>query len=445
MNLRKLGGCLASVAVLLVTQYALGQVEPQRQTNVVDSLVAWTGDYTVGSNSSANVLLVKTGGRLSNEKGFVGYLQGDSGNGAHVTGKDATWLNRGALVVGYRGDGNWFVVSNRGTVVSALATEAGSVGEGWDAGWIGFWSDNNQATVTGVGSAWRSRNICVGEWGKNNILTISDGAEVSNGDAWIGRDPGAENNRVLVTGTGTVWNNSGSLSVGTHGFGCRLDIRDGAKVFASTVVVGETFPPMSGNGHPAASVIEVDGGSLVVTNTQGNARLTLGQSTAQLVVKDGNVVADQIVVYPSELASYPQHGPNRITLSGGNLQSKSTTVAKGRFVVGNGQTTATFRMNGGSHVFADGLGVASNSTLTGTGTLTANLILDGAVVLEKGESVFNGDVTNNGRVEAGADTKVVFAGQVVNNGTIIAPKGKVRFAKGVKGAGSVVDSKGQAW
>ena len=59
--------------------------------------------------------------------------------------------------------------------------------------------------VTGTGSMWNvSGDFSVGNSSSGNNMTIANGGNVSNVSCWIGNWDGS-NNTVLVTGTGSLW------------------------------------------------------------------------------------------------------------------------------------------------------------------------------------------------------------------------------------------------
>src|SRR6185369_12432277 len=74
----------------------------------------------------------------------------------------------------------------------------------------------NTAVVTGPGSVWsNSAYMSVGESGRGNLLIVSNGGAVFNTDGFVGfYAPGALSNSVIVTGTNSLWKNSGALYVG---------------------------------------------------------------------------------------------------------------------------------------------------------------------------------------------------------------------------------------
>ena len=74
--------------------------------------------------------------------------------------------------------------------------------------------------------------IIVGTNGAFTLLVITNGATVTNssGNAIIGYNGAAQGNRVVVTGTGSIWNDSGEFHIGDGGSSNELDILNGGLV-----------------------------------------------------------------------------------------------------------------------------------------------------------------------------------------------------------------------
>ena len=118
-----------------------------------------------------------------------------------VSGAGSTWNSGGFLYVGDYGNG-MLNITGGGAVNSAY-------------GYIGYWSGvPGVMTVSGTGSTWNnSYALLVGNSG-SGTLTITGGGVVNNGGlGTIGNSPGSTG-MVIVSGTGSTWNNSGNLFVG---------------------------------------------------------------------------------------------------------------------------------------------------------------------------------------------------------------------------------------
>ncbi len=102
--------------------------------------------------------------------------------------------------------------------------------------------DNNTRRVYSGGVTDLGRSVYVGHNGTNNVLEINSGATVNDGSACIGHAAPADGNLALVTGRGSAWNHSGSLTVGKNGSYNRLLITSGGQVACSDAAIGENPP-----------------------------------------------------------------------------------------------------------------------------------------------------------------------------------------------------------
>jgi hypothetical protein len=95
---------------LLVATSASAQYTADYQTNIVSGVTSnWSGNYSVGYTNNADVLVIESGGVLSNEDGYVGgpefttnhvLILGGGNNVAVVSGTGSVWNNSGELYVG---------------------------------------------------------------------------------------------------------------------------------------------------------------------------------------------------------------------------------------------------------------------------------------------------------------------------------------------------------
>ena len=228
----------------------------------------FSGDFTVGANEQGT-LNISGGSDLSNTIGYIGYEAGSVGV-ATVTGSGSQWNNSGGLFLG----GSDTFVGGVGTLniqdsaqvnvgndlntlpgTALTVSDTGTNGNLWvgngstitndGAGFIGLSSDSTGvATVSGSGSQWNnSGSLSVGEAG-NGTLNIVDGGLVSNDVGFMGYLSGTTGT-ATVSGSGSQWNNSGSLSVGQIGNGT-LNIEAGGLVFNTDGYIGR-FSGSTGN------------------------------------------------------------------------------------------------------------------------------------------------------------------------------------------------------
>ena len=206
-----------------------------------NNVVTVTGTNSVWNNStnlaigyagSDNELVIANGGNVSSTTGFLGYNTDANGNGVTVTGVDSVWDNSGDIYIGYSGSGN-----------SVIIAPGSSFLQGVDAvnGWIGYntGANGNIISVSGTGSVWNSTgDVYVGNAGSSNTLTISDGGTVADAIGYIGYESGANYNLAEVALPGSVWNNSGAVTVGASGMNNELYISEGGVVFDTYGYIG---------------------------------------------------------------------------------------------------------------------------------------------------------------------------------------------------------------
>ena len=226
-----------------------------------------TLELRLGYLSAGNQLTVSNGATVQSTAGYVGNGWQAHDNVALVTGANSAWQNSGDFFVGNNGSSNQLVVAAGGSVGSANSYL------GYNPG-----ANFNTALVTGSNSSWNTGgNLVIGYYGTNNQLTIAAGASVNSVNAYLGFKNLANNNTVLVTDNGSVWNNNDSLQIGYNGWGALLTVSNGGTVSSGRLVVGS-------NG---VGGVVVDGGQLVATaapsiiGDSGNGSLTVHAGLAR--------------------------------------------------------------------------------------------------------------------------------------------------------------------
>jgi T5SS/PEP-CTERM-associated repeat protein len=238
------GGQLTNVAVGFVGRN--DNYNGNQNTMIVaDPGSAWqsTGALQIGDNTSSafNRLIISNGAVVSSVASTgnpaIGGL-GSFSNSVLVTGSGSVWTNSGAagLIIGNSGGENSLTISASGTVVST----GGNLSRNSQN------SRSNSVVVTDSGSVWNAAggSLYVGGAGSFNTLTISNGARVIDDGVSIGgvnaSDAGASDNSVLVTGSGSLWTNSGTVTVGHGGPRNRLTISAGGRVVSAGGFVSDS-------------------------------------------------------------------------------------------------------------------------------------------------------------------------------------------------------------
>lgn len=201
-------------------------------------------------------------------------------------------------------------------------------------------------------------DISIGRFGGATGLVFVAGGRLSasNQTVWVGR----EGVGTLVVSNGLVAADTMRVAVPpTNGSRGVVTLAGGVTILSSGFLLGD--------GSVSTGRVLVAGGALQVTNHDHDAQLEIASGT--LTLSHGTIAADQLV-----LTNNTAH----LQFTGGLLSSRATVVSNGAaFVVGDGVTPATFFLDGGVHVFADGLVLSANATLAGCGTVVGNIILNG--------------------------------------------------------------------
>jgi len=275
------------------------------------------GRIRIGNTGTNNQLRIINGGWLDSTSGFVGNKASASNNFALVEGANSVWNNSGTLYVGKDGSFNTLRIRQGGTVYSATGL-LGNVTN----------STGNVVLLQNANSAWViENNLQIGNKGGTNRLEISNGALVSNARGTIGQASTSTGNEILISGTGSRWENRSQLYVGFYGSENSLVVSNAALVSAESVYVGNK------NGANENKVL-LDGTQtrLFVTN---DFRFGAMGSTNQMLIANGARVengkgfigygnkahANQIVVSgPGSIWT------NRLNLTVGNKQDYNELV-----------------------------------------------------------------------------------------------------------------------
>jgi T5SS/PEP-CTERM-associated repeat protein len=232
-------------------QPAEGQYTSNYQTNTISGVTNyWAGDYVVGSNTLADALLIRNAGVLSNANGYVGYLPASSSNYVMVAGKNSVWNSATWLELGYAGPGNSLVISNGGCVVAADA----KVGDAST-------SCGNTALITGAGSVWNNSTCRIGDGGSSNRMIINKGGRVTSTFGYLGFFGSATGNTVWISDSNSVWDVSAvaaTLWAGFDGPGNSIVVTNGGQILGYWFYVGASS---SGN-----SVLVTSPGSSISVN-----------------------------------------------------------------------------------------------------------------------------------------------------------------------------------
>ena len=250
------------------------------QANLTNStLRATAGTITVtnggainlatGTVQNANVMNVQGSGISGN-----GALRNLSGNSVvtgavALTGNATVGVDAGALTLSN-------TLSGAGALTKVGAGTMVLVGANTYSGGTTI----SNGTVSLSGSArinHASADMIVG--GNNASLIITNGAAVSNRIGYIGYGPSDNSNSVLVSGAGSLWNNSSNVWIGYSGSVNTLTIRNGGRVNAKNLYLDADLS--------VSNLLVVDGGTQAV---DGDLYVGDNGDFNTMIVSNGGVV-----------------------------------------------------------------------------------------------------------------------------------------------------------
>ena len=355
---------------LSVTNGSTARLDIKRGTNVFNSGLIDARQLlltnSLGRFEFNGGTLITRGALVSNGVSFV---VGRTGVNPAIwdvrAGATNTFLDEN-LTIGLNASFNQLILTN-----GALLTNSSFVTLGQNVG-----ANSNNALIAGPGSqCLLGDGFIVGDSGSGNRLILSNGAALITASfSYLGFEFASSNNEAVVTGPGTSWTTvpDQSLFVGYRGRSSRLLVNDGGLVSSSTCIIGDSFPGSSNN------LIQVSGGTLRLQNLAG---------TGELDIRGGTNRFDAGVMEIDRLTITNTRGV--FEFNGGQLFCGNSLVNNGQlFRVGNGINAATLTLAGnGVHLFANGITVSSNATLTGNGTVGGPLTLSSGSQFSPGLSV----------------------------------------------------------
>ena len=216
-------------------------------------------------------------------------------------------------------------------------------------------------------------------------------------------DSDATNNALLITGGQFAATNDNSfvtrVTVNNGTFLARDMFLGNQKVGAFTMAGGVVALPGSFNGfivggNGGTGVVSQTGGQIILTNTDLNVGGLFSPAVGQLSISNGTTQTRQLYVGGQGdgngtvtlaggtliASNLDVNATSQVIFNSGSLQTRSSTVANNLpFVVGNGSSSATYQLLGGTNSFPKGLRIASNGMLTGTGTISGGVTNSGAI------------------------------------------------------------------
>jgi T5SS/PEP-CTERM-associated repeat protein len=389
----------------------------------------WSNSYslTVGGEGYQNQLTVSNSGKVYSTTGYIGYTDSSRNNTVLVTGVSSVWTNSGVLFVGYSGRFNRLTVSSGAKVYSTTGYVGCDGRESFNFCW-----DYNTGVVTGIGSLWNNSGVLyIGATSACNNLTISDAGVVMSAEAYIGYDRPGHDNSVLVTGSNSIWRNSGDIHVGYRGHDNQLTISGGGSVVNANGYVGHNAAYANPDYTPDAinSRVTVAGIGSVWSNT-GSVFLGVGSTNNSLTITNGGLVVSQ-----SGIAGISTNGNlNTALVSGsGSLWTNSGDLYLGVTGSFNQLTISNAGVVANAHAIigSDSLSQTNSAVVTGAGSLWQN---NGSLIVGSNGSASRVTVTAGGTVTA---SNAVVGATTLSSGNSVTVSGGNLYATNAAGNGSL--------
>jgi len=364
-------------AKTLTIKSVIGQSGTRSLTKTGDGALILTGAGSGISGTmtvSGGSMTISNGGTLWNEYGTIGNA-GQNNITVTVTGAGSNWSTGDALKVGAGGTGNTLKIENGATVWSYF-------------GFISRDSDsnaNNTVTVTDPGSAWNVYwQFEIHDRGAGNKLEIKNGGKVNanqGGDmTYIAWFAGADNNTVLVDGSGSEFNTR-NVNFSNAGKNNTITISNGGKMTSWDLDCKNT----TGN------VVNVWSGGQIVANT-----LRLQGADTVLNLGDGTSISTVSVNrFKLETAG------SRLNINNGRLTARENTI---ELVYSLGQVN----LIGPAYIDTAGYNGTINRVIYGDGSLTKEGL--GTLTLTNANTYTGNTAVNQGFLQlspSGAITMLV--------------------------------------
>ena len=464
----KIIGILVGIIGLSLLPSAQAQFTANFQTNVISGVTSnWggNGSYIVGSNTFLDALQLVSGGVISNGTSYIGYEASASNNVAAVTSVGSIWSNAHNFYVGYSGAGNQLVITNGGSLVCGPNFPA--------AGYIGFNTSgsNNAVLIGGTGSVWRTGDrVYVGENGAGNRLTITNGGLVSCSTVYVGDQASSSNNRIVVSGSGSVLTNAGDLNLGWNGGGNALTIADGAKVIGGGYGDVGNYPSSSNN-----ALLVTGSNSVWKMGVPFGSDMYLGYSSGgnSLTISNGGAVVGGALLGSMYIGYFGGNSNKALVTGTGSVWSNiggmvvglsgagnSLTITNGGVVfnagnatVGNNGSGTTAFISGNGSVWSNGSWLTVGSSTAGAKVISSGGTIGGSSTLAANNVIAiigSGSVwSNSGDLAVGdggsGNQFILFNGGSAYNGNAYIGNGGSSTLAAASGGGSVWYNRGNLY
>jgi len=336
----------------------------------------------VGSTNEAQVLVI--GGQLN--------FEGGNFNNS----------NASSIYVGYRDQGGSFAnLSNSSQVTvnissnAIVSTYSFQVGHG-DSN---SYNSNNWALVTGSGTELNSAQLYVGNYGNENLLTVSNQATVTVGYYSLTVGNLGNSNAVVISGAGSTINSSDSpITVGIYGTNNSILVSSGGLLYGcANANTNSGYGDIIGYGGSTNQILVTGAGSLFSNNSALNVGYGLPQEGGVIAVNNDSLVisngasASLGTLFLGELQndvsnSVMVYGNSTLTVGGNSTVGYNDSSSNLMMITGN---NSLFTNSGNLHIgYGSSVGSVDNSLVVSNG---ANVSIGGALYLGN----ISGDTANS--------------------------------------------------
>ncbi|MDP6567611.1 MAG: hypothetical protein QF578_22475 [Alphaproteobacteria bacterium] len=330
------------------------------QTGVVDltgSGTRWdsSGNLDVGQDGKGS-LTIEAGAVVTSVKGQVAVNNGSEGT-VDIDGSGTAWNASGDLRLGFGGTAT-VQVTGGATLSSDQNVFVGDGGTG-----------EGTVTVSGANSTLSGTTLVVGYFGQGDVDVQNQGQlDTTNGYIGYYGNAGSDVDTVALTGSGSRWQNSGSMIVGRQG-AASLSVGSGSQVDTNTMDVGQSVQGTLTVGGTAnvTGALTLGGtggtGDATVTGQLNTGSLVVGNAgTGSLLVENGGTVDNGLAIMANA------SGTNAVATVRG---SGSTWDNSNDLKVGTGGTATLHIQTGGRVTNRDAI-VGGQGSAPGTGTVNVS-------------------------------------------------------------------------
>ena len=351
------------------------------------------GDLDVGEYGTGQ-LTAAAGATVFSDDAYVGYRPGSAGT-VSLDGVGTSWQVKDNFYVGYQGNG--LLQLSGGAAVLGNSTDESCFYVGYDAGSAGA------VRLTGSGTQIQlyDGSFIIGSAGLG-AMSIQNGAAAYGGSAYLG-DESTGQGAVQVTGAGSLWQLSQTLSIGGEGQGAAT-VQDGGRVACTYLTVAAY--------HGSLGALAISGPQSVCSVAKdaflgGWMDDVLDRNTwadggrAGVSIADGGTLSVGRNLWVG--------GQAAVQLSGGTLDAQNLYIMPGGTVVcTNGQ------LNIQSQISVDGvlqtdqpLSIGNGMSLVGNGQIISpeTHLLAGSL-LSPGHSIGTLSFTGNLRLDPGSRLEI---------------------------------------